>query len=147
MKISSRAFINNGRIPEKYTCKGDGVNPPLTFSEIPEGCQSLLLIMNDPDAVSGNFLHWLVWSIPPNTTEVTEGKGIYNGREGVNGAGKVGYIGPCPPSGTHRYIFTLYALDNVVDLPVGVKLEQIPEIIKPNVIDSAELIGVFGNNF
>ena len=111
MKITSPAFSDNGAIPAKYGCKGADTSPPLAFSGIPADAKSLTLIVDDPDAPGGTFRHWSVTNIPPGTTSVAEGQPPAGGSEGQNGFGKKGWGGPCPPSGTHHYVFTLSALD------------------------------------
>jgi len=108
MTLSSPAFPNNGAIPSKYTCDGANVSPPLTIGDVPSGTKSLALTVDDPDAPGGTFTHWLVWKIPPTTTSIGEGEHI--GTEEKSSFGKPGYGGPCPPSGLHHYVFTLYAL-------------------------------------
>src|SRR6266540_1916694 len=108
MTLSSPAFPNNGAIPAKYTCDGANVSPPLTIGDVPSGTKSLALTVDDPDAPGGTFTHWLVWKIPPTTTSIGEGEHI--GTEEKSSFGKPGYGGPCPPSGLHHYVFTLYAL-------------------------------------
>src|SRR5436190_17916816 len=108
MTLSSPAFANNGAIPAKYTCDGANVSPPLTIAGVPTDAKSLALTVDDPDAPGGSFTHWLVWKIPPSTTAIAEGQHL--GTEEQNGFGKPGYGGPCPPSGLHHYVFTLYAL-------------------------------------
>ncbi len=108
MTLASPAFPNNGSIPAKYTCDGANVSPPLTISGIPAGTKSLALTVDDPDAPGGAFTHWLTWNIAPSTTTIGEGQRI--GTEELNGFSKPGYGGPCPPSGLHHYVFTLYAM-------------------------------------
>jgi hypothetical protein len=113
MTLASPAFTNNGEIPAKYGCSGGGqaVSPPLTINSAPAGAKSLALIVDDPDAPGGTFTHWIVWNIPPATTSVAEGLAPAGASEGKNGYGKSGWGAPCPPSGEHHYVFTLYALD------------------------------------
>ena len=109
MQITSSAFADNQAIPKRYTCDGANVSPPLQFSGVPAEAKSLSLVVTDPDAPAGTFTHWTVTQIPPGTVSIAEGGPL--GVEGKNGFGKVGYGGPCPPGGTHHYIFTLKALD------------------------------------
>ena len=109
MNLTSPAFGNNQSIPAKYTCTGQNVSPPLQWSGVPAHTTSLALTVDDPDAPSGHFMHWDVTQIPPTTNAIPEGGRV--GVEGTNGFGKTGYGGPCPPSGEHRYVFTLKALD------------------------------------
>jgi Raf kinase inhibitor-like YbhB/YbcL family protein len=129
MTIASPNFDPGSEMPSKYTCdapdgKG-GVNPELSFTNIPPGTQSLALIMDDPDAGAGTFVHWLVWNLPPDTEALAENAVLPGAQEGLNSASKVGYYGPCPPKGAHRYFFRLYALDAKLDLPQGATHEQL----------------------
>src|SRR5574337_959312 len=118
MKISSPAFENNGMIPSEYTCDGSDISPPLVFSEIPKGARSLAIIMDDPDAPMGIFTHWIVWNISSNKTQFVKGEKT-SFPQGRTSFGSKSYGGPCPPSGTHRYFFKLYALDLVLNLKEG----------------------------
>ncbi len=115
MKISSSAFADSQSIPARYTCDGADASPPLTFSDIPSNAKGLALVVDDPDAPSGTFDHWIVWNIPVTMTNVAEGQSP-QGVAGRNGFGKSGYGGPCPPKGEHRYQFKLYALDATMNL-------------------------------
>lgn len=143
MKIKSRAFEEGEKIPSKYTCDGENINPPLEISEVPGNAKSLVLIMDDPDAVkpAGKVWdHWLVWNIPPSTTEILEGREP----EGVHGKGTAGnkeYYGPCPPDAEHRYFFKIYALDNMLDIPEGSTKAVLEKAMEGHIIDMAELIG------
>lgn len=132
MKISSIAYENNESIPVKYTCDGEDISPPLTISGVPEGTQSLALIFDDPDAPAGTanpgWVHWIVYDISPDVGEIAEGSLPPNTLEGINDWNRRDYGGPCPPSGQHRYIFTLYALDT--------KLGDISEPTKQNLLQS-----------
>src|SRR2546423_845199 len=139
--LSSPAFQAGGTIPDQFTCKGANLNPPLQFSGIPAGAKSIALIVDDPDAPGGLFSHWVVWNIDPVTTQIGE-KSIPAGAvQGTNDFGKPGYGGPCPPSGTHRYFFRIFALDRELDLPVGAKRSQLDTAIKSHVIAKGELMG------
>jgi len=111
MKISSPAFSAGGEIPAKYTCNGPNLSPELQISGAPAGGKSLLLVMDDPDAPTGLFTHWLAWNIDPHTTKFAENSVPAGAVQGTNDFGKRGYGGPCPPSGTHRYYFKIFALD------------------------------------
>lgn len=144
MNITSTAFQHNGNISSKYTCDGENVNPPLTFSEIPKEAKSLVLIVDDPDAVGGKtFLHWLLYNIPPATMQIMENSIPESSSQGLTHFGKAGYGGPCPPSGTHRYFFKLFAIDTVLDLPDGASREEVEEKMKDHIIASAEMIGLY----
>lgn len=109
MTVSSPAFANNEAIPKQYTCDGANVSPALWIGGVPSSAKSLTLVLTDPDAPGGNFTHWIATDIAPKVTMITEGG--HPGREGKNDFGKIGYSGPCPPSGLHHYLFTLTALD------------------------------------
>jgi Raf kinase inhibitor-like YbhB/YbcL family protein len=122
MTLSSPAFANNGAIPAKYTCDGANVSPPLIIAGVPSAAKSLALSVEDPDAPGGTFTHWLVWKIPPSTMAITEGQHV--GTEEQNGFGKPGYGGPCPPSGLHHYVFTLYAMSDEAPPSKGKVLGQ-----------------------
>lgn len=140
LTISSPAFGHNSTIPRKYTCQGENVNPPLSIDHIPPDAKSLVLIVDDPDAPGGNFDHWIVWNISPtgtiaeNTIPGTEGKNDYN----INH-----YKGPCPPSGTHRYFFKAYALDNMLDLKPGSDKKTVERAMQQHIIAYGELIGMY----
>jgi hypothetical protein len=142
MKITSPAFENNGNLPAKYTCDGAGINPPLSFAEVPAAAQSLVLISDDPDAPSGTFVHWTVWNIDPKTTEIAENSVPAGSMQGVTSYGKEGYGAPCPPSGVHHYYFKLYALDTKLYLP-GVRADSLEKAMIGHTLDKAELIGLY----
>ena len=142
MKLSSQAFENGGSIPREYTCDDIDVSPPLTFSEVPENAKSLALIMDDPDAPMGTWVHWLVWNIPQNNTGLSKGENI-TFPQGKNDFGKLYYGGPCPPSGTHRYYFKLYALDTMLDLAVGATKKQLEDAMKGHIVEEAQLMGTY----
>lgn len=147
MKITSTAFQHNGNIPPRYTCDGENINPPLTINDVPAQAKSLVLIVDDPDAPMGTWVHWTVWNIDPAITEISENslpKGTYEAAvEGITSFGKTGYGGPCPPSGTHRYFFKLYALDILLDLPSSAKSADIEKATSGHILASAELIGLY----
>lgn len=143
MKITSTAFENNGNIPSKYTCDGEGINPPLSFVEIPPAAQSLVLISDDPDAPGGTFVHWTVWNIDPKTMEIAENSVPSDAIQGITSYGKEGYGSPCPPSGVHRYYFKLYALDTKLELPPTSKEEDIKKAMTGHIIDQAEIVGLY----
>jgi Raf kinase inhibitor-like YbhB/YbcL family protein len=140
MKITSSAFQQGGNIPSKFSCDGANTNPPLQISDVPSGAKSLVLIVDDPDAPSGLFTHWIVWNISTQTSAIAEGsapKGVF----GTNDFGKSGYGGPCPPSGTHRYYFKMFALDQELGLASGAKRSQLDAAMKGHVIAQGELMG------
>jgi Raf kinase inhibitor-like YbhB/YbcL family protein len=139
--ISSPVFDNEGEIPERYTCDGDNINPPLVVDQIPKETESLAIIMEDPDAPNGTFDHWLVWNIPPKPG-ISENSNP--GINGVNGKGKTGYHGPCPPDGTHRYFFHVYALDTSLDLSPQTDKEVLRDLIQPHILAEGSLLGMYG---
>lgn len=143
MQLQSSVFSNNQKIPAKYTCDDGDVNPPLSISDVPQNAKSLVLIVDDPDAPSGNWTHWLVWNIDPTTREITESSVPAGASEGVTDFGRPGYGGPCPPSGTHRYFFNLYALDMMLDLPGDTRRNELEVAITGHIIDQATLIGLY----
>jgi Raf kinase inhibitor-like YbhB/YbcL family protein len=136
--ISSRAFQHEGRIPPKYTCDGDGINPPLQFHNIPSGTVSLAMIVDDPDAPNGTYDHWIVWNIDP-VSEIPEG--IQPGISGNNSDGKTGFHPPCPPDGEHRYFFYAYALDARLHLEAGADRNSLEDAIQGHILGNAELMG------
>ena len=142
LKITSSAFSDNGNIPMKYTCEGQQVSPPLSFSGIPSGAKSLALIVHDPDApMQGGFTHWVVWNIDPSTTNLPEG---FDGAEqGLNGAQKPGYTGMCPPNGTHHYHFMLYALDTKLDISKQTAKDGLEKAMKGHVLAQGDLVGLY----
>lgn len=143
MRITSPAFLNNSKIPSKYTCDGENISPPLEFLDLPLQTRSLVLIVDDPDAPSKTWAHWVVYNIDPRVKEVKENTVPQGGELGTTDFGRPGYGGPCPPSGTHRYFFKLYALNAILDLPEGLNKQQILERMKDNILDQAQLIGLY----
>jgi len=146
LRLTSRAFQNEGTIPDKYSKLGGNISPPLSWTGVPEGTTSLALIVDDPDAPGGAFVHWLVYGIPPGKTELPEHmlptQQPRNGaRQGLNGFGGVGYGGPQPPSGTHRYFFHLYALGTDTDMPAGLSRQELDGAIEGHVIEETRLMG------
>lgn len=143
MELKSTAFEHNSSIPVKYTCDGENVSPPLSISAVPEDAKSLVLIAEDPDAPAGTFCHWTVWNIPPQVREIPEDSVPEGAIEGLTDFGKVGWGGPCPPSGTHRYFFKIYALDTILNLPEGASKDQLQQAIKGHLLGEAELVGLY----
>jgi hypothetical protein len=145
MEIKSRSFNNEDRIPTRYTCDGEDINPPLDIIHIPEDAETIALIMDDPDAPSGTWVHWLIWNIPV----INQGFSIDEGVEppdavyGTNDFEKLEYGGPCPPFGTHRYFFKVYALDRELDLEEGATKEDLMIEIEKYMIDWAQLVGKY----
>lgn len=144
MKLTSSAFGHNQMIPKKFTCQGEDISPPLVIERIPEGTKSLALIIDDPDAPGGTWVHWVVFDIPPGTTQIAE-KSI-PGKQGWNDFGQRDYGGPCPPSGTHRYFHKIYALDTVLNLKEGIKKKELEKVIQGHILDQAEFIGLYKKN-
>ena len=142
MVLSSSAFENNGTIPSVYTCDGSGISPPLAITDVPKNTQSLALIVEDPDAPSGTVTHWIVWNIPPQKSQFIEGEKI-GFPQGITVAGITGYKGPCPPSGTHRYFFKLYALDTVLDLVDGSIKDDLVQAMNGHILEQATLMGKY----
>jgi len=140
LSVSSPAFENNKLIPAKYTCDGDDVNPPLTIEGTPAETKSLVLIVDDPDAPSGTWDHWVVWNIPP-TNRIEEN--TVPGTEGLNTYRKHSYGGPCPPWGTHRYFFKVYALDTLLDLSPNSSKKDVEKAVQGHVLARGELIGLY----
>ena len=145
MRITSRAFSNNELIQNKYTCQGQDISPQLRFSNIPKNAKTLALVMDDPDAPSGTFTHWLVWDIPVTVNEIQEGERVTY-TQGLNDFGRQYYKGPCPPSGVHRYFFILYALDSEINLKQGATKDELIKAMRDHIIEKAELIGKYGKN-
>jgi Raf kinase inhibitor-like YbhB/YbcL family protein len=147
MKILSAAFKNNSLIPSKYTCEGQGKNPTLEFRDVPENAKSLALIMDDPDASMKTWIHWTVWNIDPQTKKIIEDSCPEGAVEGITSFGKTCYGGPCPPSGTHRYFFKLFALDKILDLSPNSHARDIEKAIEGHIIQKAELIGLYKKKY
>ena len=141
MELTSAAFGPNETIPSQYTCDGADLSPPLTLSGIPADAVSLALIMDDPDAPGGTWVHWVEFNIAPRT-QIPTGAGVL-GTQGRNSFGTTGYGGPCPPSGTHRYFFTVYALSAELELAGGATKAQVLAAMEGLVLAQAELIGLF----
>lgn len=139
--LTSDAFQHEQPIPEKYGCKGENVNPPLTITNVPANAQALAMIVDDPDAPVGTFTHWTTWDIEPNITSIPENTSV--GTEGMNDFGDTGYGGPCPPSGTHRYFFKLYALSDKLQLSAGASRQQLEQAMEGKIIDQTQLMGMY----
>ena len=140
LMITSPAFENGGDIPALYTCEGADKNPPLNIDGWPEGTKSIALIMDDPDAPGKTFDHWIVWNIKPHKS--IEERSV-PGKAGRNSLGKSAYTGPCPPSGTHRYFFKVYALDTLLDLPDTSDKKSLEHAMEKHILAYGELIGKY----
>lgn len=142
MKLTSPAFEHNQMIPQKYTCQGEDINPPLIIEGIPEGVKSLVLIVDDPDAPMGTWDHWIVYNIEP-ISEIQENTVPSGGIQAMNSFRKIEYGGPCPPSGTHRYFFKLYAMDKMFPFNKSPNKYTLAELIEEHSLAKAELVGLY----
>lgn len=136
-------FKNNENIPKKYTCDGENINPPLEISGVPEDAKSLVLIVDDPDAPMGTWVHWTMWNIDPKTEKIEENNVPYGAVEGMTSFKKLGYGGPCPPSGVHHYYFKIYAIDTMLALSNKSDKLEIEKEINGRILDQAELVGLY----
>ena len=141
MRISSPAFRNGDRIPSDYTCDGDDVNPELRIDAVPSGAKSLVLMVDDPDSPSGNWLHWSVWNISADTRVIEEDSVPVAAREGETDFSEIGYGGPCPGYGEHVYRFAIYALDAVLEVPHGAPRPTLEKAMDGHILSSAFLTG------
>ena len=147
-QLTSTAFAAGQPIPARYSCLGQDVSPPLAWTDPPQGTQNFALIADDPDAPVGTWVHWVLYNLPADSLGLpedvpSEDTLVDGSRHGQNSWGRVGYGGPCPPSGTHRYFFRLYALDTQLDLPVGKDKKQLLKAMEGHVLAQAELMGTF----
>ena len=140
LQISSPSFKDNDFIPLKFTCEGESISPALQVKNIPANTKTLAIIVDDPDAPNGPFVHWVVWNMPPAETIPEK---TVAGTMGKNGRGAKGYTGPCPPTGVHHYHFNVYALDTNLDLPEGAGKEELKNAMKGHILGSGELIGLY----
>ena len=143
MQISSPSFKNNESIPKKFTCLERDINPELVIENIPKEAKTLALILDDPDAPGGTFVHWVMYNIPI-IKKIDQNSSP--GAEGLNTAGQMGYMGPCPPSGIHRYFFKLYALDIALDLKEGCSKQDLEKAMEGHILSKAETIGLFSKS-
>jgi Raf kinase inhibitor-like YbhB/YbcL family protein len=143
LKITSSAFVTNGYIPARYTCDGTDINPPLEIDNVPAETKSLALIVDDPDAPVGLWVHWVVWNIDPATREIAEDNVPRAAAQGKNDWKRNSYGGPCPPSGVHRYFFKLYALDTRLNLGTGTVKTDLEKAMHGHILGKAELIGLY----
>jgi Raf kinase inhibitor-like YbhB/YbcL family protein len=140
--LSSPAFQEGEYIPDFYTCRGKGISPPLRIDGIPDGVASLALILHDPDAPNGDFLHWSLWEISPTTEDIDEDIPPVDAVEGTNDFGQIGYGAPCPPSGTHRYVFDLYALNGLLNLHLSAQRREVEDAIRSRMIAKTTLTSI-----
>lgn len=143
LELTSDAFVNGQSIPAKYACTGRNISPALSWSEPPAGAQSFALIMDDPDAPGGTWVHWVLFNIPAEARNLQENLDASAMSVGKNSWGDPGYGGPCPPSGTHRYVFKLYALDSTLSLSPGATKEQVLKGMEGHILAQSELMGTF----
>lgn len=141
--LTSPVFENEQMIPAKYTCQGENINPELQINDVPDDAKSLVLMVDDPDAPRGTWTHWLVWNISIDTTIIGENQVPIGAVEGLNDSGSLGYEGPCPPSGIHRYYFRLYAVDTILDLKEGSGRGVLEASIAGHIIEKTELMGTY----
>ena len=146
MEIRSSAFNEGGIIPRKYTCDNIDISPPLEWSQVPDGTKTFALICDDPDAPMGTWVHWVLFNLPENVLELPENvlklEVLKNGaRQGKNDFGKIGYGGPCPPSGTHRYYFKIYALDKKLDTKPGITKKELLKAMEGHMLAEGQLMG------
>lgn len=144
--ITSTAFTEGSMIPQDYTCDGEDISPPLAWSGVPDGTKSLALICDDPDAPMGTWVHWVLFNIPAHImelpTNISPEKIIQNGaKHGINDFRKFGYGGPCPPGGTHRYYFKLYALDTEINVETGITKAQLLKAMEGHILAEGQLMG------
>jgi Raf kinase inhibitor-like YbhB/YbcL family protein len=146
MSLSSSAFKDGQPIPTQYTCDGKNISPPLAWSGLPVNTQSLLLILDDPDAPSGVWTHWIVYNLPADASELAEDKApsAPNAKQGINDFKKPGYGGPCPPGGkAHRYFFKIFALDTMLDLSAGATRKEVDAAMAKHVLAMGQLMGTY----
>lgn len=143
LTLTSPAFEHNGSIPSKYTCDGKDLSPPLTIDGIPRAAKSLSLIVDDPDAPAGTWVHWVLWNIDPAIKTIRENEVPSGAVQGRNDFKKTNYGGPCPPSGTHRYFFKVYALDIVLTIPPTSTKADLEKAMKGHVLAEGQFIGLY----
>ncbi|HYV33854.1 MAG TPA: YbhB/YbcL family Raf kinase inhibitor-like protein [Candidatus Limnocylindria bacterium] len=146
MKITSPVFNDHENIPAKYTCDGDGVNPPLAFSDVPKEAKTLALVMDDPDAPNGTWVHWLLWNIPAETNQLMENSVPAGATQGQTSSGQNVYGGPCPPLGIHHYHFKLYALSRKLSIASYSTAADLEKAMQGNIIAHADLVGLYSRN-
>lgn len=148
MELKSQAFAAGEMIPAKYTCDGQDISPPLSWSDPPTGTIGFALISDDPDAPVGTWVHWVMWNIPASASALDENlpktASLSNGtKQGTTDFRRIGYGGPCPPSGIHRYFFKLYALDTALDLPASTTKKDLEKALQGHILGQAELMGTY----
>ena len=151
LQITCPVFAHGEMIPDRYTCKGEDISPQLRWTGVPSDARSLALIFDDPDAPMGTWVHWVIYNLPPERGELPEKVAAANpikggGVQGANSWGRIGYGGPCPPSGTHRYFFRLYALDTTLSLKEGATKTQVVKALEGHILDECELLGKYSKH-
>ena len=142
MKLTT-VFENMGNIPSVYTCDGEDLAPVLNISEVSEKAKELAIIVDDPDAPMGTWVHWVLYNIPPTTTKIDNKNLSPEIKQGMTDFGRIGWGGPCPPNGEHRYFFKLYALDEQLNLPNGATKKDLEKVMQGHIIEKAEVIGLY----
>ena len=143
MQLTSSAFVHNGTIPRSYTCQGLNVSPPLLFGAVPSSTKSIAFIMDDPDAPQGTWTHWLWWNAQPSLQTLPQNTLPLEAVQGTTSAGSVGYHGPCPPAGTHRYVFHAYALDTLLTLSSSTTAPLLRSAMQGHILAQGQLIGLY----
>jgi Raf kinase inhibitor-like YbhB/YbcL family protein len=143
MELKSMEFKDNQFIPAQFTCEGKNINPALIIEQTPQEAKSLALIVDDPDAPMGTWVHWVVFDIPP-ISKIEENS--IPGKQGINSSGEKNYHGPCPPFGVHRYFFKAYALDTILNVKEGVSKEQLEKAMQGHILANAQLVGLYKKN-
>ena len=143
LKLTSSAFANGKQMPGSYSCDAGDQSPPLTIEGVPKGAKSLALVLEDPDAPAGLWAHWVLWNIDPATTQIVPGSAPAGAEQGLNSWQRKGYGGPCPPSGTHRYYFRLYALKERLDLPATTGRNELDRAMQGKILAHCKLLGLY----
>lgn len=143
IRVTSSAFAADAPIPTAYSCKGDNIAPPLAWTGIPSGAREIALVVDDPDAPSGTYTHWILFGLAPSTASLAEGVVPAGAKQARNSAGHPAYDGPCPPSGTHHYRFTIYTLDAPIDLADGASKDAALDAISDHATAQGRLVGTF----
>ena len=143
MRIESDIFVNNEEIPSKYSCDGEGLQPPLRVFDAPKNTKSLALIVDDPDAPGGDFVHWVIWNIDPKVSVIENNKPSPEALEGHTSLNKSGWVPPCPPSGVHHYHFKLYALDKTLSIPESSAKMDLIRAMNGHIIENTTLVGLY----
>lgn len=142
-KLTSPAFNHGSLIPSRYTCDGENINPHMIIHGVPANAKSLALLVEDPDAPAGLWIHWVMWNIPPETKEIREHTAPWGAEEGLNTRNKRGYAGPCPPLGTHRYFFRLFALECKLTLTADADKPALEKAMEGQILATTELMGTY----